>query len=116
MSMLAAIKGKEKPPINVVNGDILVVETTDGGEPKVLADTRVGTNKERPKFRPIDPAARTQVVIEEPEVKDAPSKHFDLVGDDIGAPQKTGKTGRPRLHPNNAAKQAAYRDRLKSGA
>lgn len=118
MSMLAAIKGKATVPINIVNGDVLIVEETqtdDGNSVKVMSDTRVGANTTRPKFKPVDPAVRTALVIEEPE-RDAPSKHFDLVGDDIGAPPQIGKSGRPRLHPNNAAKQAAYRDRKKANA
>lgn len=118
MSMLAALKGKATVPINIVNGDVLVVEETqigDGKTIKVMSDTRVGASNERPKFKPVDPAARTALEIEEPQ-RETPSKHFDLVGDDIGATSNTGKPGRPRFHPNNAAKQQAYRNRKKIGA
>ncbi len=102
MSMLKAIQNaKRNAPINVVNDDVKIVEEIDGGAKAVLRDTAPPPGQ-RPKFRPVQAQ----------DLGDAPSDNFDLVGDDIGAPaEKRNPAGRRRLYPNNAEKQAAYRDR-----
>lgn len=112
-------KAPKRAPINVVNGDVLVIEETQGGDTVVKADTanvRAPATGERPRFKPVDPSTVADIAIEEPERKpDVPSDNFDLVGDDIGNPPSAkrngSKAGRPRLYPNDAAKQAAYRAR-----
>lgn len=115
-------KAPKRAPTNVVNGDVLIVEETQGGDTVVKADTanvRASTPGERPRFRPVDPSTIADVVVEQQSEPDRPVDHFDLVGDDIGNPQPPkrngSKPGRPRLYPNNAEKQAAYRGRKKNG-
>lgn len=116
MGLWDVLKAAEKQhPINVVNGDIKVVEDIDG-RTVVTADTTPQGPAVRPKFKPMDPALADMVeLIQERDAAASPSDNFDLVGDDIGIPiAKRGVAGRPRLYPNDAAKQKAYRDRMKN--
>lgn len=121
MGMWDTLKASEKQhPVNVVNGDIKVVEDVNG-KATVVTDTSPRGPSTRPKFRPVDPAlADTRALIQERDAAKPPSDNFDLVGDDIGddiglPPSKRGIPGRPRLYPSDAAKQKAYRDRQKNG-
>lgn len=117
MGMWDTLKASEKQhPINVVNGDIKVVEDVNGTA-TVVTDTSPRGASVRPKFRPVDPAlVDTRALIQERDEAKPPSDNFDLVGDDIGLPpSRRGIPGRPRLYPSDAAKQKAYRDRQKNG-
>lgn len=127
MSMLKAIRAKAQPhgAMNVVNGDIKIVEeidTSDGRRVVTAVDTAPQGPSVRPKYKPIDPAARTQLDAETRAAAAAkanppPSNNFDLVGDDMGASpaqrDAAAKTGRPRLYPTDADRQRAYRERQK---
>lgn len=110
MSMLKALRatGQKSAPVNVVNDDVKIVEEIDGGAKTVVRDTTPPPGA-RPKFKPVE---RSAIQAYSPEGDDTPSDNFDLVGDDIGAPAVIrNPAGRRRLYPNDAAKQAAYRER-----
>jgi len=104
----------KREPVNVVNDDVLIVEETQGGDTVVRADTRPQAG-ERPRFKPVDPSTVVPDAPEPERKHDITSDNYDLVGDDIGNPVKPKRSnpnaGRPRLYPNDAAKQAAYRAR-----
>ena len=117
MGMWDTIKrAKAEAPINVVNGDVKVVEEIDGGTKQVMTDTAPAAFGERPKFKPVrseaDFLAEQRAELAKPAPP--PSNNFDLVGDDMGNPNRTTNGGRPRLYPNDAARQKAYRDRKKT--
>lgn len=95
-------------PVNVVNGDLEITVIDESGAittERVNAAPLRDPGERRVKFRPL-------------EKQDHPADNSDLVGDIIiTAKTKRPSTGggRPRLYPNNAEKQRAYRARLKQG-
>lgn len=130
MSMLKTLRAAQaaqpEAPINIVNGDVQIVELIQGAGDvhagvKVLTDTTPRQQGPRPKFKPVDPSYAASVVdiaddIEDyrPENTAPPSDNFDLVGDIDSKPKRNVRGGgRKRIYATNAERQKALRDRKK---
>lgn len=129
MSMLKTLRAAQaaqpEAPINIVNGDVQIVELTQGAGDvhagvKVLTDTTPRQQGPRPKFKPVDMStvrAEHFVIDEDYVAPQPPSDNFDLVGDPDAVTQSAKHNprggGRKRIYATNAERQKALRDRKK---
>ncbi len=108
--LFASLKAKqaENPQqagVNLANGDVQSTEFVNEQRPPSRIPAPPGPRKV---FKPIE----AQAPLEQPE----PGEHDDLIGDieDVpaaGKPRNWRGGGRKRVHKDNAARQAAYRER-----
>jgi hypothetical protein len=135
MTLWKTLKDSQpQPPINIVNGDVQVVEMIQQGDSsstKVLTDTTPARGP-RVKFKPVDMSTvraehfiTHEDEITAPSIRSGetrghgpaapPSDNYDLVGD-IDEPPAARRVGRKRIYATNAERQKALRDRKKQKA
>lgn len=134
MSLLASLKGQEKPATSAVNDDLIQADDPVRGAPAKapadrpsfkpiaafsaeLASTEDGQeiiNIKPISFRPHDPALPQRTAKKPLENRVMPRDDFlDLITDDPPPSNAHPSIGRPRVFANNAERQKAYRERQK---